>query len=93
MVRFLKPLFAVLLIGLAVSGFFNLEHSRARATLEARHTAAIRLLCEFHVDFLKRNGVKDQEYQNALDAFAKNYQSLDSIQRFAECARHQESKP
>ena len=87
-----KALAGVLFIGIALSGFFNLEHSRSRATLEARHTAAIGLLCEFHVDFLKRNGSRDGEYQNALAAFGKEHQSLDSIQRFVDCVRSKEPR-
>ena len=90
MSRFLKPILCILIVGLAISAFFNLEHSRSRAILEARHTASIRVLCEFHANFFKQPGVKGEDYKAALLEFGQKNRSLDSIQQFVECVRGQQ---
>lgn len=69
---------------LSASLFLNFEQSRANVIFQARQSALLRLLYEFHASFMTSNGIDPNAYRDALKKFKEKNSSFSEFVEFSD---------
>jgi hypothetical protein len=77
---------AAVVVAFAVPARFWLECHRRHALQDAEVQASLRLLAEFHQDYLAGKGVSLEDYRKELAAFERKHAGLDHLGMYAKDA-------